>query len=132
MTTAHRIELLGVVAWVALLQGDHSAAGEYLDAANAGLEGLDDPLLRAKIEVWDALHLLFGGELDEAAERFGWVIDVFWTAGEESMAQTALFMRAHAQTCAGDHRAALESCAAGLGISDRRGERRNRAYLLWA
>lgn len=122
---------LAAVAWVALIQGDRTAAREYLRQAETIAVQLEDSLLKAYVDAWMGLGHLFAGELPAAIARYARAIAVFEQNAELGTALTARFQLAMAQTLAGDHAVALESCATGIEISRRHGELWNRAYSLW-
>lgn len=126
-----RGEALWVAAWVALIQGDHDAGDAHLAELAQLAESLDDALLRARVNHWGALSLLFHGRASEAAVRYRSAIATFRAVGDVADWQIALFQLGLSQLYSGDVDAALASQSELIGLSDANGETWCKAYALW-
>ena len=122
---------LWVAAWVALIQGDRDDAIAYLVECGEIADDLGDHRMSAHVAHWSALHHLFCGRTAAAAELYERAIAVHRGGGDTASVLLALFQVAVAQTYDGCPEQALQSCTDALELSDRYGERWNRAYSLW-
>ena len=122
---------LWVAAWVALIQGDRDDAIAYLVECGEIADDLGDHRMSAHVAHWSALHHLFCGRTAAAAGLYERAIAVHRGGGDTASVLLALFQLAMAQTYDGRPEQALQSCTDTLELSDRYGERWNRAYSLW-
>lgn len=131
VTVPLRCECLLVVSWVALLQGDHGEAFDYLTEAQALATRLGDRRRLAEVETWSGLHLFFTGDPAAAVPRYLRGIAELRAVGDVAAAQTAMFQLALCQLYSGDPGAADATCAEILAETGRSGEVWVRAYALW-
>lgn len=110
---------------------DRDWAEACLSACRAVADELADDLLRAHADHWTGLLLLFSGRLRESCAAYERAFVTFEAAGEEAAVTTALFQLAMAETYAGKHHTALETCGRVLTLGESRGEQWSRAYALW-
>lgn len=124
-----RGEALWVAAWIALIQGDRTAAARYLSACEALTT--EDRRLAAHVDHWSALLELFSGHTAAAIELFERAIEVHREAGDTASILLATFQLAMAQTYDGQLDTALHTCSDALDLSSKHGERWAYAYSLW-
>ena len=126
--TRERGNVLWVAAWVALLQGDPEPAEGYLAECREIAHDLDDPVLAAHADHWQALSEVLGGRLEEALGLFSRAAAVHRLQEDCASELTATFLLAWAQMYAGRIEEALATCQRVLTESGRHGERWSRAY----
>lgn len=122
---------LWAAAWVCLVQGDRDLARSYLQECRRVAHLLNDPVLAAHADHWDALRELFEGNLEPALEMFDAAIAVHRRVGDTMSALIALFQRAWAQTYAGLTQEGLAACQDAIRESEELGERWTQAYSHW-
>lgn len=120
-----------VAGWVCLIQGDRDEAARYLDISLAAAASLQDPELVTHAEHWQALYLLFGGELDRAITLYRKVIQDHERHGKTADQLTATYQLIMAQAFNGQAKEGLVTSATALQVTDEHGERWNRSYLWW-
>lgn len=126
--TPERGSALWVAAWVALLQGDREPAERYLAECREIAHDLDDQVLAAHADHWQALSEVLGGRLEHAIGLFSRAAAFHRLQQDYASALTATFLLAWAQMYAGRIEEALATCQEVLAESGRHGERWNRAY----
>ncbi|WP_458782393.1 LuxR C-terminal-related transcriptional regulator [Arthrobacter sp. D3-16] len=126
--TPERGGALWVTAWVALLQGDREPAHEYLAECRSIAGDLDDHVLAAHVDHWEALSEVFNGRLEHAIELFRKAAAVHRREEDLASELTALFLLAWAQMYAGQIESAIATCREVLTESGKRGERWSHAY----
>ncbi|MDQ4490085.1 LuxR C-terminal-related transcriptional regulator [Sinomonas sp. ASV486] len=129
--TPERGDALWAAAWVCLVQGDRGLARSYLQECRRVARLLNDPVLAAHADHWDALRELFGGNLEPALAMFDAAIAVHRRVGDTMSALIALFQRSWAQTYAGRPREGLAACQEAIRESEELGERWTQAYSHW-
>jgi len=120
-----------VAAWVALIQGDRTAAAGHLATCREVAGHLGDAVLTAHADHWTGLLHLFSGDTGAAIEALQCALAVFDREHDDAALQTALFQLAMAQTYHEQTAEALATCRRVLALSDERGEQWCRAYSLW-
>jgi predicted ATPase/DNA-binding CsgD family transcriptional regulator len=126
---AVRSGALWVAAWIALLQGDHDAGRERLDACEALSAPTDDA--RAYAVMLRGTAALFTGRLEVAVDRFRAAIDAARVLGADAAMLAASFQLGHALAQLGELEAAEEACRDGLVVSQEHEEQWARSCLLW-
>ncbi|MFI5793443.1 ATP-binding protein [Streptomyces sp. NPDC051677] len=129
--TGARSRALWVAAWVALLQGDHATADQWLaEAAELG-ERHADPVATAHVTSLSAMALMFRGRLAEAVGLYERAVVALTSAEGEAASLFVRFQLAVVLTQLGDSRAA-EAGRRTVAIAEAHGERMGRAFGLWA
>ncbi|MDX3525206.1 MULTISPECIES: ATP-binding protein [Streptomyces] len=129
--TPARARALYAASWVALLQGDHSAAGQWLaEAADLG-EQQDDSVMRAHVLGLQGSMAGFQGRLADAVLLFEDAIAALTTAQGEASALFELFQLAAVQMEQGDPRGA-ETGRRTVALAEAHGEHWARAHALWS
>jgi predicted ATPase/DNA-binding CsgD family transcriptional regulator len=126
--TPERGAALWVAAWVSLLQGDREPAQQYLTECRGIARDLDDQVLAAHVDHWEALNEVFRGRLEHAIDLFRNAAAVHRREEDSASELTALFLLAWAQMYAGQVEEALATCREVLAESGKRGERWSHAY----
>lgn len=126
-----RGEALWVLAWVALIQGDHADGEQHLIELRELAERLDDAPLRAQANHWGGLLLLFRGRPAEGAKAYEAAIATFRAVGDVAAWQTALFQYGLCLLYSGDVDGALASQAELIALSEGNGEAWCKAYAYW-
>ncbi|WP_256251912.1 LuxR C-terminal-related transcriptional regulator [Streptomyces sp. yr375] len=129
--TVARARALWVAAWVALLQGDHSTADEWLDEAGELGEQLDDAVVIAYVTGLRGSSALFRGRMEEAVSLFQRAIAMPPAADGPGVVVFLLFQLAAAQTHLRDPRA-TETGERAVVLAAAHGDRWGRAHALWA
>ncbi|MGW0575354.1 ATP-binding protein [Streptomyces sp. NPDC002920] len=129
--TPARARGLWAAAWVALLQGDLVVVDGWLDEADALGEQLNDPVVRAYVQVLRGSAAAFRGRREEAVSLFEAAVTAHTAAGEETGVVFALFQLAIAQTDLRDPRGP-ETGRRAVATAEAHGERWARAHALWA
>ncbi|MGW0838785.1 ATP-binding protein [Streptomyces sp. NPDC002787] len=128
--TPARARALWVVAWVAVLQRDHAAAGRWLDEADELGERLDDPVVCAHVKSLRGTSAMFCGRMEEAMSLFEAAVAAHTETGEEIGLVYALLQLGTAQSHIGDPHA-TENCRRAVVAAEAQGERLVRAHALW-
>ena len=131
LTPRRRGEVAAVAAWVALIQGDRTAADGYLAVAGQIVSVTGDAELAAHTDLWHGLLHLFSGRLAEAIDHYQRAIPALEASDTPDLALTARYQMAMAQVFNGDPAAARAACQDVLNVSGMTGELWNRAYALW-
>lgn len=126
--SAERGEALWAAAWVCLIQGDRDHAQRHLAECRRIAVELDDEVLAAHADHWDALREVFNGEVQHAIRLFRAAIAIHRRVGDTASALTALFMLALAQIYADRNEDALATCREVLAESGEHRERWTHAY----
>ena len=106
-----RGECLWVASWIALLQGDHNRAEQFLNELSVLADELDDPGLVAHLHHWGALLAMFSGDLDSAMRGFQAAVDGHRAHGNCYLELTARYMLACALAIDGHAEWALQLAA---------------------
>ncbi|MGW1667473.1 ATP-binding protein [Streptomyces sp. NPDC002324] len=128
--TPVRARALCAAAWVALLQGDHTAAGQWLAEAGELCEQQDDPVVSADVMNFRGSLAIFQGRLEEAVSLFEDAVAAHMAAEGEASAVFPLFQLAAARVSLRDPRAA-EAGSQVVALAEAHGERWGRAHALW-
>lgn len=126
--TPERGNALWVAAWVALLQGDRGPAEAFLTECRRIAGSLEDPVLAAHADHWQALCEVLGSRIEPAVELFNRAAAVHRLHEDHASELTARFLLAWAQMYAGRIEDALATCREVLIESGRHGERWSLAY----
>ncbi|MEV1069582.1 LuxR C-terminal-related transcriptional regulator [Streptomyces sp. NPDC050263] len=129
--TPARARALWAAAWVALLQGDHSTADEWLAEAGELGERLDDPVVGAYVTGLRGSSALFQGRLEEAESLFEHAIATHPADDGGAVAVFVLFQLAATRTHLRKPHAA-ETGGRAVVLAAAHGERWGRAHALWA
>ncbi|MFC4502610.1 MULTISPECIES: ATP-binding protein [Streptomyces] len=124
--TPARARALWAVGWVALLQGDLTAADRWLTEADE----LGDPAVRANVRGFRGTLALLRGHMEEAVSLFEGAVAAQTALGEEAATVFWLFQLVIAQAHLGDPRAA-ETGRHAVAIAQAHGESWTRAHALW-
>ena len=108
--TPERGTALWVAAWVALLQGDREPAQQYLTECRSIADDLDDQVLAAHVDHWEALSEVFKGRLEHAIELFGRAAAVHRREEDLASELTALFLSGLDANVRGQMEEALATC----------------------
>ncbi|QGU06613.1 Putative HTH-type transcriptional regulator [Corynebacterium occultum] len=120
-----------VAGWVALIQGDHEDAAKHLEVSLAAGQSLEDSEMAVFAQHWQALHLLFTGDLEGAIGLFTEVVADHGKHDRPADQLTAIFQLGMARSFNGQSEEGLRISVSALKISERDGERWNCAYLWW-
>ncbi|WP_314326045.1 LuxR C-terminal-related transcriptional regulator [Paenarthrobacter ilicis] len=126
--TPQRGNALWVAAWVALLQGDRGPAEAFLAECRQIARSLEDPVLAAHADHWQALCEVLGGRIGPAMELFNKAAIVHRLQEDPASELTARFLLAWAQMYGGRIEEALATCHEVLNESGKHGERWSLAY----
>ncbi|MET4538511.1 putative ATPase/DNA-binding CsgD family transcriptional regulator [Arthrobacter bambusae] len=126
--TPQRGNALWVAAWVALLQGDRGPAEAFLAECRQIARSLEDPVLAAHADHWQALCEVLGGRIGPAMELFNKAAIVHRLQEDPASELTAMFLLAWAQMYGGRIEEALATCEEVLNESGKHGERWSLAY----
>ncbi|VXB43444.1 Predicted ATPase [Arthrobacter sp. 9V] len=126
--TPERGNALWVAAWVALLQGDRDPAQAFLVESRQIATNLEDPVLAAHADHWQALCEVLGGRIELAVELFGRAAAAHRLQNNHASELTARFLLAWTQMYAGRIEEALATCQEVLAGSKKHGERWSLAY----
>lgn len=130
--TVSRGNVLWVAAWVALLQGDHTAADEYLQKCRAiGIRHGNNRLQAYAASLSGTAHL-FAGDPDAAVRSFGAGVDQLRREGEIAGMLWVLFQNGVAQAHCGDIVGAEASCTEAIKIARSYEESWAQAEAMWA
>jgi predicted ATPase/DNA-binding CsgD family transcriptional regulator len=130
--TPDRARALWVAAWIALLQGDLSAATAWLAESRALEEQLDDPGVRAAVDQFSGLTALFRGDAAGALPLLESAIEGHEQAGDPSAVILSLYHLAVTSSLLGDSDRVKVACDRAIRVSEAHGERWGRSYVLWA
>ncbi|MGW0577444.1 ATP-binding protein [Streptomyces sp. NPDC002920] len=129
--TPSRADALWVAAWVALLQGDHPTADQWLaEAGDLGMR-LDDAVVCAYVQGMRGISALFNQRPKEAAFLLEGSAAAQTAAVGAPGAAIALFQLAAVQSYLADPRAEQTGRQA-VGAAQAHGERWSRSRALWA
>ncbi|MFD9327710.1 ATP-binding protein [Streptomyces sp. NPDC060065] len=129
--TPARAKALWAAAWVAVLQGDHTAADRWLDEAEELGQRLDAPVVCAQVQGFRGTAALFQGRLEDAVHRFEGALEGHKVASTGPAELFWLFQLANAQVQLGDPRAA-ETGRHAVATAEAHGERWCRSHALGA
>lgn len=127
-----RAECLSIVAWIALLQGDHEQARRWLAELATLVDELDEPRLAAHLHHWSALLALFGADPTSAVEGFRAAAEEHQAHRDRYLELTAGYMLAAALALDGRTSDALAVSRRTVSRCEQCGDRSARAYALWA
>ena len=130
--SAARAECLWVAIWIALLQGDHDQAEQWLNELSVLADELSDPGPAIHVEHWTALRAMFTGDLDSAMLGFRAAVEGHRARGDRYMELMANFMLACALALAGRAEEALTVSRETALLCEEFGERHARSYANWA
>ncbi|WP_460072930.1 ATP-binding protein [Streptomyces sp. YKOK-I1] len=125
-----RARALWVGAWVAVLQGDHTVAHQWLEEAGELGERLADRRVSAHVLSLRGTLALFGGRLVEAVTLLEEAAIAHKETGEEIGAVYALIQLATAQSHLGDP-LTTETCGQAVALAEAHGELLAHAHALW-
>ena len=127
-----RAECVWVVTWIALLQGDHERARQWLGELAELAGKLDDPRLSTHLHHWGALLAMFTGDFQAAVRGFEAAAEGHRAHGDLWLEITARYMLASALACGGRASEALAISSSTATMCEQCGDRSARAYALWA
>ncbi|MDX5562696.1 LuxR C-terminal-related transcriptional regulator [Streptomyces sp. ID05-04B] len=128
--TPARAQALCAASLVALLQGDHDAADQWLAEAGDLGEHQDDLVVRARVIGLRGSLAAFQGRLAEAEPLFESAVAALTTAQGKASAMFELFQLAAVQMDQGDPRGA-EIGRRTIALAEAHGEHWARAHTLW-
>jgi predicted ATPase/DNA-binding CsgD family transcriptional regulator len=127
-----RAECLWLVTWMALLQGDHHQAEQWLMELQTLADELADSALHLHVHHWGALLAMFTGDLDTAVQDFQVAVEGQRDREDHEMELTARYMLACALAWGGRAEEALKVSGETAALCERYGERSARGYAEWA
>lgn len=127
-SSSERASALWVAAWICLVQGDRMPAQSYLAECREIAQALNDPVLAAHAEQWEAVSLVLDGQLERAIMLFTAALVVHRRVGDTASALYTLFLLGWAQKYAGRVEEALIACREVLELSIKKEERWARSY----
>ncbi|MEU6228991.1 LuxR C-terminal-related transcriptional regulator [Streptomyces sp. NPDC047042] len=127
--TPARARALCAASWVALLQGDHAAADQWLAEAGQLGEQQDDPVVGAHVMSFRGSLAAFQGRLEEAVGLYEHAVAAHMAAEGGASAVFPLFQLAVARISLRDPRA-VEAGRQAVALAEAHGERWGRAHAL--
>jgi predicted ATPase/DNA-binding CsgD family transcriptional regulator len=127
-----RAECVWVLTWIALLQGDHEEARQWLGELATLADELDDPRLAPHLHHWRALLAMFTGDLQTAVRGFRAAVEGHHAHGDLWLELTARYMLASALVCDGRAPEALAISSSTVALCEQCGDRSARVYAQWA
>ncbi|MET7655036.1 MULTISPECIES: LuxR C-terminal-related transcriptional regulator [unclassified Streptomyces] len=128
--TPARARALCAASWVALLQGDHVAADQWLTEAGELGEQQDDPVVSAHVMNYRGSLATFQGRPEEAVGLYEHAVAAHISAEGGASSVFPLFQLAAARISLRDPRA-VEAGSQAVALAEAHGERWGRAHALW-
>ncbi|MEU6231141.1 LuxR C-terminal-related transcriptional regulator [Streptomyces sp. NPDC047042] len=129
--TSARARALCAASWVALLQGDHASADQWLAEAGELGEQQEDPVVSAQVMGFRGSLAAFQGQLEDAVGHYEQAVAAHMAGEGGASAVFPLFLLAAARISLRDPRA-VEACSQAVALAEAHGERWGRAHALWA
>jgi predicted ATPase/DNA-binding CsgD family transcriptional regulator len=122
---------LWVVAWIALLQGDHDIARERLAECGALAEQTGDRQAAAYATSLTGTADLFQGDVPTAIDNFTRAVTALDELDDQAGVLLTLFQLSITHSHAGDHDSADRTAQRAIRISQQADEHWGRSYTLW-
>ncbi len=131
-STVERGDALWVAAWIALLQGDHTAAARWLHECDFIARASGNDHLQGYALLLSGTANLFSGRASAAVRFFHAALVRMRRHGDTAATLWGLFQYSVALSHVGDHAGAQNACEDAIGIAEQRGELWARSEAMWA